>query len=520
MAKIQIKTETRKDLSFFPLSFDDYVPKDARVRVIDSIVRSMDSKPLLDTYDGGGAPPYSPMMMLSLVTYAYINGVYSCRGIASCLRHDIRYLWICGGQRQSYSTINRFRSEHLIKCIDFYFDSIVAILVERGVITLEEQYVDGTKIESKANKYTFVWKKTILKNLEKLRAKTAAALEQVKGEIKLLGEKPDVEDAVVLDNSHDIVAAAMRCEHQVMSMPDSNISKRVRQKLNTRIKGLYKCSDKMREYEESIRILGNRNSYSKTDKDATFMRLKEDAMNNGQTKPAYNLQVATENQYFTNFDFYSNPTDTLTFKPFLEKFKDRHGKLPKTVTADSGYGSLENYEYIEEEDIVGYVKYNMFHKEQHKPFKQDAFNQANFYYNKDENYLVCPMGQHMEECGQRQTKSDSGYVSVITLYKARRCDGCPLGSMCKHSRGDRVVGVNHRLNAYKKEAFELLTSEQGFRHRSKRPIEPEAAFGQMKFDMHYKRFRHFGKEKVYMDFGIYAISANLKKLLGIKLHEL
>ena len=155
----------------------------------------------------------------------------------------------------------------------------------------------------------------------------------------------------------------------------------------------------MREYESSLEILGNRNSFSKTDNDATFMRLKEDAMNNGQTKPAYNLQIATENQYSTNFDLYSNPTDTLTFKPFMQKFKWRHGRQPKTVTADSGYGSLENYEFIEEEDMVGYFKYNWFHKEQHRPFKEDAFNQANLYYNKEENYLVFLWGNIWKNVG-------------------------------------------------------------------------------------------------------------------------
>lgn len=180
------------------------------------------------------------------------------------------------------------------------------------------------------------------------------------------------------------------------------------------------------------------------------MRLKEDAMNNGQTKPAYNLQIATENQYWTNFALYPNPTDTLTFKPFLDKYKKRYGKQSKSVTADSGYGSEENYEYLEMEEMMGYVKYNWFHKEQHKPFKEDAFNQANFYYNRDDDYYVCPMGQHMEPCGQRQTKSDSGYVSVITLYRAQRCDGCPLGSLCKKSKGNRTIYVNHKLNAYKR----------------------------------------------------------------------
>ena len=80
---------------------------------------------------------------------------------------------------------------------------------------------------------------------------------------------------------------------------------------------------------------------------------------------------------------------------------------------------------MEMEEMVGYVKYNWFHKEQHKPFKEDVFNQTNFYYNKDEDYYVCPMGQHINPCGQRQTKSDSSYASVISLYRAQRCEGCP-----------------------------------------------------------------------------------------------
>lgn len=360
----------------------------------------MDSKPLLSTYEGTGAPPYSPMMLLSLVIYSYINGVYSCRGIASCLRYDIRYMWICGGQRQSYSTINRFRTNHLLKCIDFYFDKVVNILVKKGVITLEEQYVDGTKIESKANKYTFVWKKTVQKNREKLLEKAAIALKQLKEKIKYLSGKEYDEDTESLqEKSCDIDSTVRSYEQQLQSIPEANLSKRERSKLGTQIKHLYNYSNKMREYESSLEILGNRNSFSKTDNDATFMRLKEDAMNNGQTKPAYNLQIATENQYITNFDLYSNPTDTLTFKPFMQKFKWRHGRQPKNVTADSGYGSLENYEFIEEEDMVGYVKYNWFHKEQHRPFKEDAFNQANLYYNKEENYLVFLWGNIWKNVG-------------------------------------------------------------------------------------------------------------------------
>ena len=423
MAKIQIKSETRHELSFFPNSFDDYVPKDSKVRMVDRIVRSMDINPLMDTYDGIGAPPYSPKMLLSLVVFAYINGVYSCRGIADALKYDVRYMWICGGKRLSFATINRFRTNHMIKCIDFYFDAVVSILVEKGVISLEKQYVDGTKIESKANKYTFVWKKTVKKNKAKLMEKASAALAQIKEQIRQNGGSDNKEgDDEPIISSKDMEASARLCERLVRELPDKALTGREKQKLNTQISHLFKASDKLREYENSLEM----------------------------------------------------------------------------------------------EEMVGYVKYNWFHKEQHKPFKEDVFNQANFYYNKDEDYYVCPMGQHMNPCGQRQTKSDSGYVSVITLYRAQRCEGCPLGSLCKKAKGNRTIYVNHKLNAYKKEAFLLLTSEEGMKHRSQRPIEPEAAFGQMKEDMHYKRFRHFGKDKVYMDIGLFGIGFNLKKHLGIK----
>ena len=423
MAKIQIKSETRHELSFFPNSFDDYVPKDSKVRMVDRIVRSMDINPLMDTYAGTGAPPYSPMMLLSLVIFAYINGVYSCRSIADVLKYDVHYMWICGGKRLSFATINRFRTNHMIKCIDFYFDAVVSILVEKGVISLEKQYVDGTKIESKANKYTFVWKKTVEKNKAKLMEKASAALAQIKEQIRQNGGSDNKEgDDEPIISSKDMEASARLCERLVRELPDKALTGREKQKLNTQISHLFKASDKLREYENSLEM----------------------------------------------------------------------------------------------EEMVGYVKYNWFHKEQHKPFKEDVFNQANLYYNKDEDYYVCPMGQHMNPCGQRQTKSDSGYVSVITLYRAQRCEGCPLGSLCKKAKGNRTIYVNHKLNAYKKEAFLLLTSEEGMKHRSQRPIEPEAAFGQMKEDMHYKRFRHFGKDKVYMDIGLFGIGFNLKKHLGIK----
>ena len=245
------------------------------------------------------------------------------------------------------------------------------------------------------------------------------------------------------------------------------------------------------------------------------MRMKEDAMNNGQTKPGYNLQIATENQFITNFALFPNPTDTLTYIPFMESFRRRYGKFPSTEVADSGYGSEENYQFMESNGAAAYVKYNRFHIEHRPRYTPDPFRSENFYYNKEHDYCVCPMGQHMTRTGSSSKKSASGYVSQRATYTAQNCRGCPLRCRCFKAEGDkRVIERNHRLEAYKQKASELLISEEGIKFRGRRSIEPEAVFGQMKYNMAYRRFRHFGKDKVNMDFAFFALAFNLKKMIA------
>lgn len=258
--------------------------------------------------------------------------------------------------------------------------------------------------------------------------------------------------------------------------------------------------------------MDGRGSYSKTDPDATFMRMKDDHMMNGQLKPAYNLQIGTENQFYTHYDFFPNPTDYLTFIPFNNGFESRYGFYPKNQIADSGYGSEENYEFMDVNGIEKYVKYLMFHNEQKRSFKKNAFLAQNLFYNADKDYFVCPMGQHMRNFGTGRRKSESGYESTVNYCRAERCEGCPLRCPCHKSKENCRIEVNHRLNRLRTGAKELLTSEQGLIYRSRRPIEPEAVFGQTKENKHYRRFRHFGEDKVKMDFAIFAIAFNIGKL--------
>ena len=500
MAKPKFKSYNQGQVSLFPPSLDEKVPKNSPARIINQIVYSLDLSKVFDTYKGGGTTAYNPRMMLKVVLYSYLNNIYSSRKIEQALTDRVSFMWLSGNQTPDHNTINRFRSSHLKDSIHEVFTQVVVMLVEMGCLTLEVAYIDGTKIESRANRYTFVWRKSIEKHKERLEEKIHKVLGMIEEGIAQDNDPED--DPPTPFNSEEIKKRVAQINRENRSKEEQKAIKTLENKL----------LPKLEEYERHLQTLGNRNSYSKTDSDATFMRMKEDHMLNGQLKPAYNVQISTENQFISHYDFYPNPTDTLTLIPFLNDFENRYNILPGKVVADSGYGSEENYEFMQVNDIEPFVKFNYFHKEQKRAFKKNSFLSQNLYYNVDEDYYVCPMGQHMEKVGKKKSKTASGYTSTATIYEAKNCKGCPLKSLCTNAKGNRRVEVNHNLNRHKQKVRELLTSEEGIYHRSQRPIEPESVFGQTKSNKHYNRFRHFKKDKVLMDFAIFAIAFNLGKL--------
>jgi len=272
----------------------------------------------------------------------------------------------------------------------------------------------------------------------------------------------------------------------------------------------------MEKYEHQLKILGTRNSYSKTDTDATFMRMKEDHMKNGQLKPGYNVQIGTEEQFVTGYSIHQNPGDTTTLKEHIEKIKEQMGgKLPKNVIADAGYGSEENYEIMESEDITGYVKYNTFHKEASRKWKNDPTRVQNFKYEASTDTYFCTQGQPLLFLHEEKKKSDNGYISTIRVYGCENCAGCVHREKCvksERANANRNIHVNHRLNELKTQARERLTSEKGLEMRSKRPIEVESVFGNIKGNYGVRRFLLRGMQKVVIEWGLYAIAHNMRKM--------
>ena len=498
----------------FPQRIDRDIPKDDPVRILKSVIESLDLSGFKKLYHERGRSPYHPKMMLMVILYSYMNNVYSCRKIEKLLYRDIYYIWLSGYQKPDFATINRFRNR-VKNEIGHIFTLLVLILVEKGFVTLEVEYLDGTKIESKANKYTFVWRKSVERNREKLLEKIRVLLQQI-NEQMAQDKAADVDTLELTPQT--LCEISKEFKEALGSAPEAKTKeeKAAQRGKNKMFKKLERHGEKLAEYNSRLEQMEGRNSISKTDPSATFMRMKEDAMCNGQTKPGYNLQISSENQFITDFALFPNPTDTLTFIPFLGSFPGRYGRFPKRVVTGSGYGSEENYRFMDEAGIEGFVKYNRFHLEHRPRYKPDTFHPDSLYYNEEGDYYICPMGQRMSRTGTLQTRTEGGYISQSACYRAIRCKGCPLRCLCyKAKANQRTIRVNHRLNSYKRKACELLTSEEGIKERGRRCIEPEAVFGQMKSNMAYRRFRHMGKDKVVMDFTFFAIAFNIKKLCSM-----
>ena len=364
MQKYHFRPYSPNQTVLFPERIDKDISPDDPVRLLSAVIDSLDISGIRRLYKACGRSPYHPKMLLKVVLYGYMNNIYSCRKIESSLKRDIHFIWLAGYEQPDFVTINRFRNR-LKDEINKVFTQLVLLLNAKGLVTLDVEYIDGTKIESKANKYTFVWRKTVERNRARLLEKIKALLSQVDDAIAQDKAASDEAVSFTPEVLTEICAELRDTLSKEPAPADKEGKASVRQR-QKQVRELEEMADKLSEYDGRLEKLDGRNSYSKTDPDATFMRMKEDAMNNGQTKPGYNLQIGTENQFITDFGLFPNPGDTLTMRSFLDSFSSRYSRVPGEVCADSGYGSEENYAFMEANGTEAYVKYNYFHKEQRK----------------------------------------------------------------------------------------------------------------------------------------------------------
>lgn len=494
----------------FPPSIEELIPESHPVRIVNGIIEQLNIKLLIKEYSRDGKPSYHPKMMLKVMVYAYMDNTYSSRKIEKAMRENINYMWLSGQQVADHNTIARFRSKKLKTVFKDIFKQVVLLLAEEGLVTLKQIYTDGTKIESAAGRYTFVWGNAIKTRKEKM----VKQLEQMWDYAQSIADEEDKDP-----EPPDFKEISPDKVEQTAQKIENILKKNSRSSSKAKAKARYidkNFANNLRKYQEQEQILAGRNSYSKTDCDATFMRMKDDHMQNGQLKPGYNIQMSTEDQFVLHYTIHQTTNDVHTLQPHIESFTSLYEQKPEIITADAGYGSQENYDYLEENDIKTYVKYNTFDKENgltknKKRKKNTDFQRDKLHYNEEEDYYVCPMGQKMEKVSTKKTKTRSGYQQESSIYGAKNCQGCPLRGVCFKGKNNRQVERNHELERHKHKIRENLLSDLGEYHRKKRTADVEPVFGHIKHNRDFKRFYHRGNEKVELEFGLHALAHNLRK---------
>ena len=530
-----------------PTDLETEIPPKHLVRVVNAAIEKMDLSALLAQYKGGGTSSYHPKMLLKVLVYAYTQQLYSSRKIAKALRENIYFMWLSGNQQPDFRTINRFRSEVVKNVIEDIFTSILELLIEEGYVKLENYFLDGTKIEANANKYSWVWAKSTRRYKQQLQEKVKELILQIEqvnaaenaeyGERDLEEMGPDEPlDSQKLEQKIQELNQRLKAQpdqpqepkadptiqeqplppQEKPSKPKKKRGRRGKSKLQKAQEALKKletdCLPRQKKYEDQEQKLSGRNSYSKTDVDATFMRMKDDYMKNGQLKAGYNLQMGTEGQFVVGFSVHQRPGDPGCLVPHLKGIKQKLGRLPKNVIADSSYGSEENYAYLTQEQVGNYLKYNTFGKEQRARYKPNPFTADQMAYDAQKDELICPAGKRLTYRYNFHNKTDNGYWAERRCYEAEDCTGCPLKEQCTKAKGNRRVNMAFQLKAWRQQARENLTSEAGKQLRSLRSVEVESVFGRLKEDWGFRRFLLRGIEKVKTEFGLLCIAQNMAKL--------
>ena len=493
ISQYQCKTYERDGQLAFALNTEVMLPETAEVRFIDAELDKLDYSEL---YSGmcrkGRKYAVDPKTMFKVVAYAYEKGIYSSRKIEEACRMRIDFIWMLGEEKApDHSTIARFRKERSEE-IEALFYQYVRKLEEEGETDHEVVYVDGTKVESRAGRYTFVWRKSVEKNLEKVK-------------IELL-EKT---------GTKTVTEARAKVAEKVSGLifvHGTGKRKSLEQKEAERLLELLERMDK---YEEQLGIMGNeRNSYSKTDHGATFMRMKEDHMKNGQLKPGYNLQFAVNSEYITGLELFSDRTDSRTLIPLLEEMKKQHGgKVYEKVSADAGYESNDNYLYLEENGQSSFIKPVNFEAKKTTKYKSQIGRIENMTYLEEEDCYVCAEGRKLKKNREVQ-ESHGRFPRTQVYYRCEDCSGCSQRSRCSKAKDPldpKEVRCIKGFDARRKQSEENLQSIEGIRIRVSRSIQVEGAFGLMKEDYAFRRFLSFGAVNVRTEMFLFGIGFNLKK---------
>ncbi len=493
-----------------PLNLEIKISKDSEVHTYLELMKGIDLRKYIGRKSHIGRIPKNRVKIINAILFGYMIGYRSTRKIEEVCKNDIRFMYLIEGMNPpTHTTINNVMKEIKDK-LDSLLLEINLEIMKRENIELDKLYIDGTKIEADANKYKFKWKKSIIKFRDKLYIKITKSLKELNEVLKEYGYKE------IIEKEKYKVKEIEKVNNRLLSIIDylgieCVYGKGQRKSPIQRVYDQFKqYLDKLREYKEDLGIIGpNRNSYAKTDHDATFMHMKEDHMRNAQLKPGYNVQIGVSNEYIMVIEAFQNGSDQKTFQPTLEKYNLMYDRYPKYPVADAGYGSYDNYKYCESKGMEKYQKYGMWAKERDAKFKKQIYNKDNFRIDKFGNYR-CPNNKKFVEVNRYQSKwIESEHEKII--YECFYCSKCRQKKKCTQAKGNRQISFIQGYTEIKDEVKRNLDSDLGIELRMQRSIQVEGAFGIIKEDMKFRRFTRTGFSGIKLELNLIAIGYNLKK---------
>ena len=498
-----------------PLNLETIIPVDDSVRLLSQFVEAMDLTDLYSTYERVNT--VSPRTLLKIVLYSYMNGDYSSRSMELNCKRDINFMYLLESKPvPDHATFARFRSIHFAPCAKRILAEMSNLLYDLGEISGETIFIDGTKIEACANKYTFVLKKAVTQNQKKLLIKIAdliAECEQLYGIRIVYGDTVKIKHVKRLRKK----LYALKQEENIKFV--HGIGRR-KSPLQKSIETLEDYLERLKGYTKKLYVCGSRNSFSKTDPDATFMRMKEDAMGNGQLKPAFNLQHGVDSEYITWLTVGPQPTDTTTLLPFLKETEEYLAFKYKKIIADAGYESEENYVFLDKNQQLAFIKPSNYEKSKTRKYKNDIGRIENMNYDETNDSYLCKNGKHLLFAYIRHSKSKTGYISEKRIYQCSECKDCPYktacikGNNCKTPMEERnkILSVAKTFQKYRKEDLERILSDEGILLRTNRSIQAEGSFGELKQDMQFRRYLSRGSSNVLAESILLAMAKNVNKL--------
>lgn len=486
---------------------ETYINEDSKVQLVCNLIEEMNISSLLSTYSKiGRKPAVDPVNLLKILLFCYSEGITTSRKIEEFCKYDTRAFFMLEGSKAPYhTTINRFR-KNIESFSSDLLTQFVEILLEEGHVDLKTIYIDGTKLESPAGRYTFVWRGSVEKNQKKLKEKMIqefnlpelASLEQVIKHITL--EFNRIRNVCRTENIVFVHGIGKRkTQHQ-----------RDYEKLSDTL-------NKFEVYEKHLDIMGDRNSYSKTDHDATFMRMKEDHMMNSQLKPAYNIQVASSGAFIVGVMGSQKSNDLHNLRPFLDELLPSYGKYLENIDADAGYESAENYDYLKNNHLSAYIKPANYESKKKKKYREDIGKSENMVYLEAEDVYLCKNTKKLIRGKDSVRKFASGYQDILHVYTCKECSECPYNSDCIKSRksengNTKTLKFSPKFEAYRTESEENLATKEGLNHKINRSIQTKGNFSKLKNGLGYDRFHHRGIKSVVSDVVLMALGINLNKL--------